>query len=257
MTIKLIFLSFILTLQLFSCKKNDNSAINKSSIETQTFLENDFKRIKLDCVKNDGFVKECEFGNYTFEIGQSNQYPTISFLNGNNLISYNCGFSFEGIGTDTFLFENNEKTKILLFEFQFEYTSLVFVFQIKEDGIKLIDKTEFSISEGSYKYSILKKKDGNYIKINQGKKVVEKKLSSNFHIQNLEYSASEEKSKERNIWYGTYISKIEVVRDMEDHQLELTFIIMDNIIATLKSITNTIQKQKNWSLKKVLRKKLS
>jgi hypothetical protein len=85
--IKIIFLSFILTLQLFSCKKDDNSSIRKNSIEAQTYLKNDFKRIKLDCVKNDGFVKECKFGNYTFEISQSNQYPTISFLNSNNLFS--------------------------------------------------------------------------------------------------------------------------------------------------------------------------
>lgn len=238
MKIKIIFLSFILTLQLFSCKKDDNSSIRKNSIEAQTYLKNDFKRIKLDCVKNDGFVKECKFGNYTFEISQSNQYPTISFLNSNNLFSYNFGFSFEGIGTDAFLFENNEKTKILLFEFQFEYTSLVYVFEIKKDEIKLIDKNEFSISEGSYEYNISKKKDGIYINLNQGKKVVEKKISSNFRIQNLEYSVIEKNPKEKNIWSGTYISKIEVIRDMEDYQLEFTFIIVDNKTVTLKSITN-------------------
>ncbi|AZA87450.1 hypothetical protein EG349_11935 [Chryseobacterium shandongense] len=244
---------------MFSCKKSNVKGYADRIIEPKKIQKNEtneFVKTKLNCSKLDGFIKKCTFENYTFEVKETTEFPIVEFHNATNLYYYNFEDSFDGIGSNAYLFKENNK-KILLFELEYEYNSLVYVFEIEKSDIKLVDKIKFQISEGNYEFNIFKRTDGIYIDFKQGEVKVKEKISSDFIIQNLDSETIKNVINNNVSWWdGTYTTKIEIVRDMEVNQLEVILKINDNN-ATLKFLSKNNASSinliiKNFSLDKIL-----
>jgi hypothetical protein len=185
-----------------SCKKTNLKTESKIQNSAQLSEEIIFNQIPLECYINDDIVDNCRYNDLKIKINYTTTPNSINFDLKDIAFYYNFDFYFEGIGSKALLFTNKD-TKILLLEFEYEYSIKLFIFKITENTSYFLKEMEYQIASDGNNEVIYKLTEKNN-KLNlsfvnrNAKKIIEINYAQEIELKNKLDSELVEDKKEIN-----------------------------------------------------------
>ncbi|CAM3791528.1 hypothetical protein FLGE108171_15155 [Flavobacterium gelidilacus] len=174
---KEIFCVFILLILFFSCKENIN-------ISSNPIIENQYKRVSLNCKGDDYNTLTCENIQKEISLNFKNEEgkSLINFKYKNQNFIHVINEQISDLGIESFLFENDNKMILILDSF-LEFGHKFYVYEIKNDSIKFVGfkelNSKFDDKDIELKYIFNLSEKENLLNINLGPSYEEISLNLN------------------------------------------------------------------------------